>query len=634
MKIEMQQSRPNGIVDLTSSIYTLKGQLGYGNKSVSMGNQIKIGWTASNVTGMDALTDDLLELVLLRLNSPVCLVRAAATCRLWRRVIADAGFLRRVRHLHRPPVLGYYLTSQDGGATFFVDLAGELHGTTDSDSDDDDDHWFSFSLDFLPVSVHKLLLADSRGGLLAFTDKYKGVMVCNPLTSEYEDIGLPTEPEDDNEIMSWCTYISAFLLDATDDDDDEMDPSTLMWRFRVLYVRVQHHINTQCAQVYVFSARDDRWFLLSTTGANVLTLDECTGEFSVLMLPEPVGSDPAQRMQYHRGNLRSISGDAHAVRLVRIVGNYLEVLSLIRDGGTCVVDKRVYVTTILFPHSIKETRLSWNFVDTALAAGPACVVLLRDYWVNMFMFSIETMRLVHWSGGIKNARVFPHELPWPPTIEACLYRMCIVLLMLQMHDVYCTAVNKGCSDPSVSHDNRVYKKVQYSKLFVFLIWKNVLRDSNHKLVALAIETRRTVTDHCCQMKKFSGITQSLTSRVSSSSDINQEQLNESLLPDEEMTLMVRTSKKDAEMKQENQKMSILFSTRKRKFGLVVAIGSLVSRDSTHEIGGTTLGGGYFAVAIHSFAIVEDERLPRPYGDIATVEDAIGMCLKRVKPKHT
>ncbi|TVU49485.1 hypothetical protein EJB05_00798, partial [Eragrostis curvula] len=80
--------------------------------------------------------------------------------------------------------------------------------------------------------------------------------------------------------------------------------------------------------------------------------------------------------------------------------------------------------------------------------------------------------------------------------------MCVVLLMLQMHDVYCTAVNKGCSDPSVSNDNRVYKvNEEYFEEFRSI--------TNHKLVALAIETRRTVTDHCCQMKKFSGITQSL-----------------------------------------------------------------------------------------------------------------------------
>lgn len=73
-------------------------------------------------------------------------------------------------------------------------------------------------------------------------------------------------------------------------------------------------------------------------------------------------------------------------------------------------------------------------------------------------------------------------------------------------------------------------------------------------------------------------------------------------------------------------MVLLFSTRKRKSGQVVALGSLISRDSTHVIGGTVLGDGYFAVAIHSLNDVEDERLPRPYEDLTTVEDALGKCV--------
>ena len=41
--------------------------------------------------------DDTLVLILERIDSPVSLLRAAATCRRWCRVIADAGFLRRFR---------------------------------------------------------------------------------------------------------------------------------------------------------------------------------------------------------------------------------------------------------------------------------------------------------------------------------------------------------------------------------------------------------------------------------------------------------------------------------------------------------------------------------------------------------
>jgi hypothetical protein len=55
---------------------------------------------------------------------------------------------------------------------------------------------------------------------------------------------------------------------------------------------------------------------------------------------------------------------------------------------------------------------------------------------------------------------------------------------------------------------------------------------------------------------------------------------------------------------------LLLSTTKRKQGQVLAFGSLITRDNTHEIGVTMLGDGYYAVAIHYLINnAEDERLP-------------------------
>ncbi|CAN6356716.1 unnamed protein product, partial [Urochloa humidicola] len=51
-------------------------------------------------------SDDVLRLVLERVDSHVSLIRAAAVCRRWRRAIADAAFLRRYRSLHAPAVAG------------------------------------------------------------------------------------------------------------------------------------------------------------------------------------------------------------------------------------------------------------------------------------------------------------------------------------------------------------------------------------------------------------------------------------------------------------------------------------------------------------------------------------------------
>jgi hypothetical protein len=71
-------------------------------------------------TKIGDLTDDLLELVLLSIRSPSFLVRAAATCKPWRRVIANAAFIRCFRCLHGPHVLGHYHYMGEGDKTVFV----------------------------------------------------------------------------------------------------------------------------------------------------------------------------------------------------------------------------------------------------------------------------------------------------------------------------------------------------------------------------------------------------------------------------------------------------------------------------------------------------------------------------------
>ncbi|CAL5012250.1 unnamed protein product [Urochloa decumbens] len=59
----------------------------------------------SNTDGLHHLV---VELVLLRVPSLASLVRAAAVCKLWRRVIAHACSLRLHRSLHTPAVAGYF----------------------------------------------------------------------------------------------------------------------------------------------------------------------------------------------------------------------------------------------------------------------------------------------------------------------------------------------------------------------------------------------------------------------------------------------------------------------------------------------------------------------------------------------
>jgi hypothetical protein len=61
---------------------------------------------------VDDLPDERLDRLLLYLGSPLDLIRAAATCKRWRRAIADEGFLVRFYAIHGAPrVAGrYYVT--------------------------------------------------------------------------------------------------------------------------------------------------------------------------------------------------------------------------------------------------------------------------------------------------------------------------------------------------------------------------------------------------------------------------------------------------------------------------------------------------------------------------------------------
>ncbi|CAO1939562.1 unnamed protein product [Urochloa humidicola] len=115
------------------------------------------------MTTIHDIADDTLEVILQHITSLVVLIRAAATCKLWRRVIGGAGFLRRFHRLIGPYILGHHVYySNFGGGMFFVSspspAAGEI---TPAIIGEISKHT---SLRFLP---RYSVLHDSRGGLLA-----------------------------------------------------------------------------------------------------------------------------------------------------------------------------------------------------------------------------------------------------------------------------------------------------------------------------------------------------------------------------------------------------------------------------------------------------------------------------------
>jgi hypothetical protein len=64
----------------------------------------------------------------------------------------------------------------------------------------------------------------------------------------------------------------------------------------------------------------------------------------------------------------------------------------------------------------------------------------------------------------------------------------------------------------------------------------------------------------------------------------------------------------------------------RNKGLVVGKGIIKSRDKKYVVGGDTLGDAFWAITVLNVSTLGCEKLPRPFGDFQTVEDAIGHCI--------
>jgi len=89
--------------------------------------------------------------------------------------------------------------------------------------------------------------------------------------------------------------------------------------------------------------------------------------------------------------------------------------------------------------------------------------------------------------------------------------------------------------------------------------------------------------------------------------------------------------------QKKPKTVVLLSLVPRTKDLVVGKGIIKCRDSNYVVEGDTLGDSYWAITVLEVSKLGREKLPRPFGHIQNVQDAIGHCIawpsthvKRVK----
>ncbi|GJN34195.1 hypothetical protein PR202_gb22839 [Eleusine coracana subsp. coracana] len=159
---------------------------------------------------LQSMPVDIQEHILLQLDSPICLVCASTTCKLWRRIIAGTVFLKRFRSLHKPPVVGYYHQSDQSPASVRSFKPSPQVTTAIASRYDSLDH-------FLPLAwLFTGTVKDSRGSLLLVeiaTMKEdtlrQHLYVVEPLTQQSKAIAVykATTPAIPCEIQ-------AFLLDG------------------------------------------------------------------------------------------------------------------------------------------------------------------------------------------------------------------------------------------------------------------------------------------------------------------------------------------------------------------------------------------------------------------------------------
>uniref|UniRef100_A0A0E0M034 F-box domain-containing protein n=1 Tax=Oryza punctata TaxID=4537 RepID=A0A0E0M034_ORYPU len=412
-------------------------------------------------TTLGDLPDKLLEHILRRLASPVWFVRAAATCKRWRRVVTNNNFPFHMDRLLVPnPVAGHYHSRRrpDGRGrqlTFVPSSSAAALGV---------DARRHFSLDFLPGGGSSWELMDSHGSLLllAATSStrrrrrcfFPDLVVCEPVTRRYKLIPRMEE-------MKYQCCLGVFLQGYT-------TSSSIMSSFRVIcvvymeYNGVSDGLGTVRACVFNPNGsnswkprpRSACWYMFKPTwnmarrgihlrgseyvrflghaaGAvfwavagddTLLVLDKWRTEFEVLRLPDSVRGSSELRAIVDGGGNGDNDGKLRVVCLDE--ENVVRVFATWRgqySNGEWVLQKSLRLaesTMGLAGYKAGYFRSGAAMVVTASAGSVVLTPMEEMTW--MFSVDLETMEIAECKE--VSMAVYPCELPWRPTLRACVMR--------------------------------------------------------------------------------------------------------------------------------------------------------------------------------------------------------------------
>ncbi|CAN6338726.1 unnamed protein product [Urochloa humidicola] len=386
---------------------------------------------------MDVMNDDGLVLVLERVDSHVSLVRAAAVCRRWRRVIADAAFLRRYRSHHAPAVAGYYHNPSPSTMVGVGAGAGTVRIPVFVPSSPSTVDSHQFSLYFLPGGAESWTVWDSRGSLLVLMDtRYERAFpvpdfaICEPLTQRYAMI--PPPPDSDG----W----GPFLLDG---EADEVGCRISMSNFRFLCM-FDHNGVTLTSIFTAGSSWSEKnidpmapgigpdmpspailgrasgsvYFYIKDGSRTLISLDGSTGVFSFSgVLPASENWDVHVR-RYNRVLTEGCDGKP---RIVIAFDGTMKVFARL-DSTEWALEKMIQLSEATcnlpgYPSSFLGHNIS--------TMGVGFVILSRRVYgiAEQWPFSINLDTMEASPAAINVGQIaYQCERPWPPALRACLDR--------------------------------------------------------------------------------------------------------------------------------------------------------------------------------------------------------------------
>ncbi|CAL4906032.1 unnamed protein product [Urochloa decumbens] len=378
------------------------------------------------------IPDDILELILVRLDSTACLIRASSTCKRWRRLIAGVGFLRRFRSIHGPLITGTYHDSAD-----FTRPAGFVP----SPSSGIDGRYFS--LDFLPSRRNSgssviWTLKDTRAGLvllerqdsLAAGPYKQDLVICEPLSRRYEVIPLLFG-------ITWNYYTEAFLLDggggsiglsnfrvicicagfAANSEHYEAgvftsDSSSYGWR----PIRIHGQSCFRCFHLMGHSNGKIYWWV---DGGKAVAVDRATADLAAFVLRD--GVEGFDDDHYQATVTTGRDGEAR-IAVGRRYGDYVKVFAArhvlaVAWGREWVLEKTIRLPAVAMPCPQWQDSC-WRFRDPASAGTferKGTVFIESEKLLLALDLDSETIEIETTTVNLG----YPLELPWPPLLRAC-----------------------------------------------------------------------------------------------------------------------------------------------------------------------------------------------------------------------